>query len=1755
MMGLLTLGVLGAGWTVEAQSSYSFSGTTNVTASATGTATVTISATGTVSAISVLTAGAANLDFTAGTQSGGCTTGSVTAGNTCTYVVTFSPKYPGLRNGAVVLFDASGAVLGTGIVNGVGVASLSVMEVGELTTVAGNGYLNTPPPDTVATDNSIAEPMGVAFDGAGNMYYSDRDQSLVRKVTAAGVLSTVAGTGTSGYTGDGGAATAAELSAPSGIIVDGAGNIYIADSGNNVIREVVMGSGSEPAQIYTVAGNGTAGNTNGTGTATSGELNGPQGLAIDPSGNLFIADTVNNVVRKVNATTKVMTTYAGTGSTGTFAIAGTATSIELNEPWGLYATSDGSVYIADYGNNVIRKVDTSGNLTTVVGSGSVGYNASAGPVAANTTAMDHPTGVVVDAAGNIIYADSENDAILKMNYSLQTVTRLGGNENPGWDADGVDANPTLAEFNKPYGMAIDGAGDLLIADRINLRVRKISGTVGALTYAALKETQTSPPQPQVIENDGNAALNFTSIAAVAGPATGDTNINAAIDATGTTCIVGTPVAEGASCTIEAEFQPEELSVDGTGSQSSTLQPVVGEIAVVSDAANSAVQVDTSGVSESIFPTTTVVTSSGSPSALGSAVTFTATMTTSNTTALTGTVTFYDGGTEIGGAAQNLIGTTNTAALTISTLALGTHTITAVYSGDSGDATSTSASLTQVVKQGTTVAVSGSPNASLVYGAVTVTATVTQTAGSTTPGGTVTFSVDGNVASGAIAMTGNAASFVTSSLTAGTHTIAAAYSGDANDLGYTGSYSQTVNVASTSSTLATSAATVLVETSVTLTATVTGNAAGVVPSGSVYFYDGSTRIGIGSLTGSGYVGTASYTTASLAPGTHSITATYQGDGNYGASTTSALTETVNKIGTAAAVSASANATTAGATASFTVTVTAASATTPNLAISGTVTLMDGSVTLGTGTVTAAGSGPATATVTISTSALGVGSHAITANYAGDGNYIASSSSAMALTVTNAGTTTALGASATTIIAQKMLTLTATVAGTGGTPTGTVTFLDGGGSLGTGSMHSGVATLATTGLSVGTHTITASYGGDSNDAASTSNTVTVIVQSATTATGLAVTPNPADHGQTVTMTATVTGNGGTPGGTVTFLDGGAALGSAVALNAGGGASFTSSSLSDGTHTITVSYSGDANDTASASSSVSLTVLQTATLTVQTTTGDPAAARTDVHLVATLTPLQGIVPTGTVTFLDGGTAIGTGTLSGSATVATATFDTTTLAVGTHEITVSYAGDGKTEAVVSAAYPMTIAAVGSSVTVTASANPAVFGKVLTFTAGVTSTTGVPTGTVKFEDAGTVIGTGTLSSGSATFATSALAAGTHTIEAVYSGDSDDEAGSSPAITVEVQRATTTVLTSSANPLQTLAAVVITATINNGGGTAATGTVSFTEDGNAVGSAAVTGGTATLSLNSLPVGSHVFTASYAGDAIDIASASASFTQVVQLRPTVDVLTSSATSLTGGQQVTLISVVQYTGPSAPTGTVVFMAGTLAIGTETVNASGIATVTALLGNGPTVNVTAVYSGDLNYATSTSPITAIAIGPAPDFDMGVSPTTFTLVTKDHAPLGITLTSVNNFTDTFALGCAGLPFGATCTFTKDSVLLPAGGTATVTLTVDTGDPLGSGNSGASTTSKNRPPEVFGKSSSTVMACLMPGCFLVGLLGLRMRRFRKIGGLLLLLCMLGATTVLSGCAGLNMSSTPAGSYNFRVTATGATGIEQSINVSMTVTQ
>ena len=345
------------------------------------------------------------------------------------------------------------------------------------------------------------------------------------------------------------------------------------------------------------------------------------------------------------------------------------------------------------------------------------------------------------------------------------------------------------------------------------------------------------------------------------------------------------------------------------------------------------------------------------------------------------------------------------------------------------------------------------------------------------------------------------------------------------------------------------------------------------------------------------------------------------------------------------------------------------------------------------------------------------------------------------------------------------------------------------------------------------------------------------------------------------------------------------------------------------------------------------------------------------------------------------------------TGTFDTAALAVGTHPIVAVYAGDGSTESYTSAPYSQVINAAGVTVTLTSSANPATFGTLLTFTATASASAGALTGTVKFQDNGVTIGSGALSStGVATFSTSTLSTGVHPIVAAYQGDANDDPASSTAIQQVVERTSSVALASSQNPLLTLAPVTITATIANGGGTTPTGTISFAQDGVVVSTTAVSAaGTATLQVASLPVGNHAFVATYSGDSVNLASASTPLSELVQLRGTTDSLTTSASSLTGGQQITLISIVRWTGATTPTGTITFFNGTTSLATVAVDSSGVGTVTVLL-SGTSANLSSMYSGDANYAPSTSTTQLVTIGAASNFTLAATPAAFTVVSKQQ-------------------------------------------------------------------------------------------------------------------------------------------------------------------
>jgi hypothetical protein len=654
---------------------------------------------------------------------------------------------------------------------------------------------------------------------------------------------------------------------------------------------------------------------------------------------------------------------------------------------------------------------------------------------------------------------------------------------------------------------------------------------------------------------------------------------------------------------------------------------------------------------------------------------------------------------------------------------------------------------------------------------------------------------------------------------------------------------------------------------------------------------------------------------------------------------------------------------------------------------------------------------------------------------------------------------------------------------------------------------------------------------------------VVQQGASALTLLSSANPSLFGASVSFTASLTAAGSSATGTVTFSDGATVLGSAP-LNAGS-AQFSSAALVIGAHPITAAYAGDANHTSSQSAVLSQQVLQAGAVTLASS-ADPSIAGTIITFTATVAAPQGVAPTGTVIFKDGAAAIGTSSVNAAGV---ASLSLATLAVGQHSIIAVYGGDANDQAASSNLVAQTVQTAGTSVTLISSANPSLAGAPLTLTSTVVGRGGAVTGVVTFEDGTTALGAANLNaSGVATFIVSGLAPGLHSLIAVYGGDANNLESASPALAQSVVQTTTVFLSSNQDPSLTPDPVTFTAAVSNGGSQHPSGTVVFTDGTTPLGTATLdVSGTATFTAASMTAGQHAIHATYSGDASNLAGSSATMTQSVQLRPTTNLLTASSTSLTGGQQVTLISVVRFSGPVTPTGTVTFLSQGTVLGTSTLDSTGVATLTVnLLSNSPTVAAT--YSGDGIYATSTSPATSIVVAKPTQFTLEINPSALTLQTQQHTTTTLTLSSLNNFSDTLDLGCLGLPFAATCTFTSDQVALAGGATQTTQLVVDTGSPLTAG--------PEARLEAHGVGS---LAAFLPGGVLLGLLFYRSgRRMRKgLGGLLILLLLLaGLSTGLTGCAGLQVNGTPPGTYVFQVTASGSgTGVTQSMNVTLTVSQ
>ncbi|HEX4794926.1 MAG TPA: Ig-like domain repeat protein [Humisphaera sp.] len=955
------------------------------------------------------------------------------------------------------------------------------------------------------------------------------------------------------------------------------------------------------------------------------------------------------------------------------------------------------------------------------------------------------------------------------------------------------------------------------------------------------------------------------------------------------------------------------------------------------------------------PTLVTVTanSNPNPSFYGQTVTLIANVSSlpAGSPAPTGMVTFKDGSTVVGTATLD---STGAASITVSSLSVGNHPITAVYGGDVNSAPGTSNVVSQNVDQDITMTdVSADYEPSVLGQSVTFTATVSvdsSLANSTT--GTIAFYID-SVLVATKPLSGHMASYTASGLSVGEHDVSAVYSGDANNTNSEALSTHTVNAAATSTSLTSSQSPSQFNQLVNFTATVISGATRVT-AGTVQFLEGTTVLGAASLDADGQ---ATFGTSTLSVGTHNIVARYLATTNFAASDSAPLAQVVTKDATMTSLASSPNPSIAGQSVTFTATVNVTGA-------SGTITFSVDGTSIAPVSIDALGQ------ATFTTSSLSVGGHTIVATYSGDANDFGSSSATLNQTVSAAATSTSVASSVNPSTVGQSVTFTATVrvnAPGSGTATGTVTFKDGASVLGTGTLNaSGVATFSTSSLSVGGHSITAVYNGDANDNGSTTAPLTQNVNPNATSTTVSSSVNPSVLNQAVTFTATVSGVG-TPTGTVTFMDGTTTLATGT-LNASGVATFTTSALMLGTHPITAVYGGDTNDSASTSAALNQVVNKDATSTSISSSANPSVTGQSVTFtanVAVLAPGAGLA-TGTVTFMDGTTSLGTGTLTGGV----ATFSTSSLSVGGHNITAVYGGDTNDNGSTSAILTQVVNVDVTSTSLTSSLNPSVFGQTITFTASVSVNApgaGTVTGTVQFKDGSMVIGTGTLNaSGVASFTTSALSIGSHNITAVYSGDSNNAASTSaPVVQAVNSDATTTTISSSVNPSFFGQSVTFTATVavNAPGAGNATGTVTFKDGATTLGTAALSGGVATFSTAALSVGGHSITAVYNGDTNDNGSTSAVLTQNVSAANTSTTVTSSLNPAATGQLVTFTANVAVLAPGAgaPTGSIVFKDGSTTLATVGINASGVATFSTSSLSGGTHSITATYSGDSSFNTS--------------------------------------------------------------------------------------------------------------------------------------------------------------------------------------------------
>lgn len=460
-----------------------------------------------------------------------------------------------------------------------------------ISTVAGNGTAGYTGDSSAATAAELNSCSGVAADANGNLYIADFQNNRVRKVSVNGIITTVAGNGTAPATvaaaGDGGPATSAEFSYPEGVAVDSAGNLYIADSQDSVIRKVTVATGI----VSLVAGDYTPGYSGDGSAATSAELDTPAAVFVDNSGNIYIADTGNNLIRMVTAATGIISTIAGNQTATTLGDGGAATSAFLAFPEGVLSDNNGNVYIADGADNRVRVVNSSGIINTVAGISFPGYSGDGGPAA--EAQLNEPKGLAMDSGGNLYVADYLNNRIrvIAPNGIIATIAGSGGQ---GFAGDGGPA--ASADFNGPTAVAIGPGGTVYIADENNNRVRLLTpnlpapvlGTGGVISASGFGGAASIAPASWIeiygtnlaSETRGWAAADFSGVDAP-------------------TQLSGTSVSVGGQPAFVAFISPGQVNVQVPSNVALGTQPVT---VTTASGTSAAVNVNVNGAEPGMLST-------------------------------------------------------------------------------------------------------------------------------------------------------------------------------------------------------------------------------------------------------------------------------------------------------------------------------------------------------------------------------------------------------------------------------------------------------------------------------------------------------------------------------------------------------------------------------------------------------------------------------------------------------------------------------------------------------------------------------------------------------------------------------------------------------------------------------------------------------------------------------------------------------------------------------------------------------------------------------------------------------------------------------------------------------------------------------------------------------------------------------------------------------------------------------------------------